>query len=547
MEQINILQPAVYNLLSAGEVVENPASVVKELLDNSIDAGATKIVVEIINGGIDEIIVRDNGIGCEESEIPKVFLPHATSKIRDAADIDNITSLGFRGEAMASINAVSRCEFKSKTGDGHGTSVRVQNLFYNTPARRKFLKSSNTEKNYVTQVIHNTIFTNPAIHIKYIIDGRDVIDFRGSGLKDAVKEIWGIENLLALDRNTFGLSGFISSPKQHKNNKSRQIVIVNNRVIDGGIIQSTINEACSDYLMVGRFPVFVVNLQIDPKKIDVNVHPQKREIRFQNKDEIMTTIRKEILDAMDRYFLAEKKIAIQKHQTNVMESIKFFTQDTSAKHVESAPNLLAEYFFNKKKYINNCPVQTALPKDEPTDLEIFGQLYNCYLIIKYNGELWIIDQHAYQERINYDKLMKKQSFASQILLEPIVLRLSPYEMINFEKLDLDSMGFDAAIFGNDCIKISAVPFDMKVTEFLHLILGEKNIMRNGETVSVDQIKDKIALAACRMSIKQGHFLSNEQIKLFISNNGYSVPLCPHGRPILLKFDKNKLEKMFGRI
>jgi DNA mismatch repair protein MutL len=288
--------------------------------------------------------------------------------------------------------------------------------------------------------------------------------------------------------------------------------------------------------MVGRFPVFVVNLQVDPKEIDVNVHPQKREVRFQNKDEIMKTIRKEILDAMDRYFLAEKKIAIQNPQTNVMESIKFFAEDAAGQHVASAQNLFSEYLFKEKKYAKDCPVQTAISEDKATDIEIFGQLYNCYLVIKYNGELWIVDQHAYHERINYDKLMKKQSFASQVLLEPIVLRVSPSEMINFEKLDLESMGFDATVFGNDCIKISAVPFNMKVTEFLHLILGEKNI-----------IKDKIALAACRMSIKQGHFLSKEQIKLFICNDGYSVPLCPHGRPILLKFDKKKLEKMFGRI
>ncbi|MCQ2382552.1 MAG: DNA mismatch repair endonuclease MutL [Clostridia bacterium] len=327
MKVINILPPVIYNRLAAGEVVENPASIVKELLENSLDANANQITVQIINGGIDEIVVIDNGEGVAESELPKVFMPHATSKIAKATDIDHISSLGFRGEALASIASVAKVTFTSKpdlqdyavsinqdneteyTGGNRGTTVRVANLFYNTPARKKFLRSPNVEKNHVTQIIHEIIFAHPNLQLRYYVDHNLILDYRGEGLSVLMQQIYGIDakHLVAVkDRNdSLAVDGYISDLSMSKINKDRQVVIINGRVVNAGLIGSVVNETMSNYLPMREYPIFVLHFTVATDCVDVNVHPQKREVRFDNRDQIIQFVRQTLTKTMETYFLSQ--------------------------------------------------------------------------------------------------------------------------------------------------------------------------------------------------------------------------------------------------
>jgi DNA mismatch repair protein MutL len=599
--KINVLPPHVYNLLSAGEVVENPASIVKELAENSIDAEATKISVEITGGGIDDIVVTDNGAGCAESELPKVFLPHATSKITSAADIDAIASLGFRGEAMASIAAVAKAEFISKpksqpyaakilsTGDlqivsaNDGTTVRISNLFYNTPARKKFLRTANAEKNSVTDVIYNIIFSNPELHIEYIADGKTVIDYRGTGLPSAIKQIYNVDetDLLPVDyRNgAMAVSGLISNIKLSKNNKTRQVVIINGRVVNGGLVAFAVNEVMSNYLMTGEYPVFVLSLKIDRGIVDVNVHPQKKEVRFEDRGTIIAFMKKAISKTMDEYFAEANKALSGKHGTVPIDSVDFFSQrsptlalqgksfDPNGSKISetvfleslklfspdgdalrSAPNILADFEIVPDKVESK---QISVLNEN--EFNILGQIFETYLLVSTADNLIIIDQHAMAERINYDEFKKQidsNVFVSQPLLTPILVDLTPKELTNFEKIKphLIALGFDVFEFGGNSVRVFSVPIVMDgagVKEFLRVLLADKDV--TDDKLS-DMLKDKIASIACKASIKAGATLSPEQIELFIKRYQTSniVPLCPHGRPIMLAYSKSRMESLFAR-
>jgi DNA mismatch repair protein MutL len=628
---INILPPKVYNLLSAGEVVENPASVVKELAENAIDADAAKITVEITNGGIDEIVVTDNGTGCPERELPKVFLPHATSKIADAQDIDGISSLGFRGEAMASISAVSRAEFTSKpvgqeyavkitnsgktemAASGGGTTVKISNLFYNTPARRKFLKSGNTERNNVTAVIHNIIFSHPTIHIKYTADNEKIIDFHGRGLLNAIEEIYGVNTNEILPVDFSGeyikIGGYISNVKLSKKNKTRQVVIVNGRVVDGGIVAAAANEIMSNYLMVGEYPIFVLTVEIDTAKIDVNVHPQKREIRFADREAIANSVKAAVIKALDIYFLKMTPAAIaaapatdttnrtaadpninpaaiaaptpsaggqaagtppkntppiqkffgksfdpdaieHKPQEVLLRAMRLLSTEATGSMVADKPGILNE--FRQEKF--ELPPKTEQTKmTDGNEFRILGQVFETYLLVSTAENLLIIDQHAMAERINFDKfkrMVDENNISSQPLLTPEIIKLTPREQNAAQKIKphLISMGFDIDEFGIDCIRISAIPSIFTAfgtDEFMRAVLSDRELQTDKLS---EYLRDRIATMACKASIRAGDIMTDGQIASFIANYQKTniVPLCPHGRPIMLVYSKSKTESLFGR-
>jgi len=454
MKVINVLPPVVYNRLAAGEVVENPASIVKELLENSLDANAKNITVQIINGGIDEILIIDDGEGVAESELPKVFLPHATSKIKSASDIDCINSLGFRGEALASIASVAKVTFTSRTAEqeyavqinqdneknytsgNNGTTVCVANLFYNTPARKKFLKAANVEKNNVTQIIHEIIFANPDLKIRYYVDQKLVLDYRGQGLSSALEHIYGIEphQLIAVKNSANGLAvdGFISNLNLSKVNKDRQIVIINGRVVSGGLIASVVNETMGNYLPIKEYPVFALHFSVSPDRVDVNVHPQKREVRFDDRDNIVDFVRQSITKTMEAFFLSqiseltktEKSEPKKEYETPIQSMKKDFVQtgysfDPNKKEtstvliqslqllnkntdlVKSAPNILNNIDIIESR---NTTQINALENHEFT---VLGQVFETYLLVNTHDALLIIDQHAMAERINYDRFCKE--------------------------------------------------------------------------------------------------------------------------------------------
>lgn len=626
MKIINILPPVIYNRLAAGEVVENPASIVKELLENSLDAHAKQITVQIVNGGIDEIVVTDDGEGVAESELPKVFMPHATSKIANAEDIDHITSLGFRGEALASIASVAKVSFTSKpenqdyavsinqdneqeyTGGNRGTTVRVSNLFYNTPARKKFLRNPNIEKSHVTQIVHEVVFAHPDLQLRYYVDNRLVLDYRAQGVATIMHNVFGVapEQLVAVKNQADGIAveGYVSNVSMSRINKDRQVVIVNGRVVAGGIIAAVVNEAMSHYLPMREYPIFVLHFTVAADRIDVNVHPQKREVRFDDRDGIMRFVRQSIVDVMEAYYLQQvsslikNNVSTSDHTISAMpaspiaeknqptlsleqstSSVSHMPYDSSQPPVsmvghsfnpaqteattvmiksldllasnndmaESAPNILNHLEFNQPL----SGTQTnALSSDTFT---ILGQVFETYLLVRTVDALVIIDQHAMAERINYDKFSQEidnHAVQSQMLLSPLIITVTPKEMARFLELKplLADFGFDCDEFGENTIRVLAVPaimVNVPLKDFIVVLLNEKPAVN--ENLS-KLIQHRVATTACKASIRAGEVLSKEQIELLLKNyfTTKNVPLCPHGRPIMLVFSQNKLETMFAR-
>lgn len=317
MGKIKLLDKRIFNLISAGEVVEKPASVVKELVENSIDAGATKISIEILNGGIDLIKISDNGCGIEKDDLKNAFLPHATSKISTKEDLQSIFTLGFRGEALASISAVSKVSMISKTyneeegyiieveggefkeikpiSSENGTIISVKNLFYNTPARYKFLKKPASEQAEITSIVEKLLLTHPNIKFTYSVNKKIIYSTNGSGLEDAIYTIYGIEFLENLKpvnytQNEYNLTGYISKPQFSKNNRTYQTFMVNSRYVNSIYVSTAVQKAYEDYLMKGKFPVYILNLQIPAESVDVNVHPSKLEVKFENQSKIFRLI-----------------------------------------------------------------------------------------------------------------------------------------------------------------------------------------------------------------------------------------------------------------
>lgn len=622
MKVINILPPAIYNRLAAGEVVENPASIVKELLENSLDAHATQITVQIANGGIDEIVVIDNGEGVAESELPKVFMPHATSKIAEATDIDHITSLGFRGEALASIASVAKVNFTSKpdgqdfavtinqdnekqyTGGNRGTTVRVANLFYNTPARKKFLHSANVEKNHVTQVVHEVIFAHPDLQLRYYIDNQLILDYHGQGLAMLMQQIYGIDpvHLVVVKGKKDGIAvdGYISDLSMAKVNKDRQLVIINGRVVNGGLIATVVNETMGNYLPMREYPIFVLHFTVAPDCVDVNVHPQKREVRFDNRDEMIHFVRQTLTETMEAFFLSQvakltnpmqenshvtkkavglldKKAADSQIQTAeendvlgttvnqstpqvsghsfnpmqtqtenvVIRSLDLLTNQND--EVKSAPNILNHLDFNQPL---NGTQTSALSQNA---FRILGQVFDTYLLVSTADAFIMIDQHAMAERINYDKFsaeVNNRAVQSQMLLTPLIINVTPKELTRFIELKplLADFGFECDEFGSNLIRVSAVPAIMvnaSLKDFITILLNDKAAVNDKLR---DLIQHQVATAACKASIRAGEVLSAEQIELLLQNYSKTknVPLCPHGRPIMLVFSQNKLESLFAR-
>lgn len=610
MKVINVLPPVIYNRLAAGEVVENPASIVKELLENALDANAQHITVQITNGGIDEIVVIDDGEGVAESELPKVFMPHATSKIKNASDIDAISSLGFRGEALASIASVAKVTFTSKpadqayavqinqdneqqySGGNNGTTVRVANLFYNTPARKKFLRSANVEKNHVTQLMHEIIFANPQRHFRYYVDQQLVLDYRGTGLATAMEQIYSINpgQLIAVKDDVDGLTvdGYISNLNLSKVNKDRQVVIINGRIVNGGLIASVVNETMGNYLPIKEYPVFVLHFNIALDRVDVNVHPQKREVRFDNRDQIIAFVRQAVTKTMEAYFLSQISQLTKSTPKSVEQSVPtqlntnteipagVVKTETVSKQVgysfnpdkiESSTVLLQSLeVLNDNTYVvksapnilNNIDFIEPLSGTQTTALSensyvILGQVFDTYLLVNTPESLLIIDQHAMAERMNYDRFraeIDQAEVQSQMLLTPLIVLVTPKELVRFTELKplLNGFGFDCDEFSDDSIKISAVPAMManaSLKDFIKVLLNDKAVVNDNLS---EIVKHKVTTAACKASIKAGDVLSHVQIDAFLKNyfTIKNVPLCPHGRPILLAFNKNKLETLFAR-
>lgn len=648
MAKINVLDSSVYNRIAAGEVVERPASVVKELVENSIDAGATQIVVEIEYGGIRKIKVTDNGCGVEKEYVREAFMPHATSKIASADDLDSIMTLGFRGEALASIAAVSHVSMISKTKDAElgsmieleagkilkmseigardGTTMTISDLFFNVPARAKFLKKPKGEEGEVTNLISRLVLANPKISFRYIVDGRTVFASSGKKLSEAMFAVYGKEVLtetieVNLNSNGVKISGFVGRPSFSKPNRTYQTIMVNGRFVCDNMISLAVANAYGEMLMKRKFPFFVLNLEIPVGDVDVNVHPSKLEVRFAYPNKIYGLFFEAVsraLSSMDyvssvnsNYEANEEPRADMKNRVESISNsndeiqIGAKTQEIVARHekIDKAGVNLNPFSADFSKMTNDEINETKhqvissvmsmndeskvasgfglssklmerlseaaktndIEKLKPEnyvmndgsgfkgDIKLVGKVFNTYLIVELDGDIFFIDQHAAHERILYEKFkaqVDKSTITIQPLLIPYILSLNSSEAQYLEANlpVMKTLGFDIDEFGNNTFKVVAVPSilsDISFDEFFTAFLTETRF----DGTKADLIKEKLMQHSCKSAVKGGNDLTISEVnKLFENMTNEKIPLfCPHGRPIAVRVSKREIEKWFKRI
>lgn len=633
MGKINLLDKAVYNRISAGEVVENPASVVKELVENSIDAGADSITVEIENGGIKSISVTDNGCGIAKEDLTLAVLPHATSKIKTASDLDTIATLGFRGEALASIVEVSETTIKSKyieseTGNyleikggetqsegicpmSCGTQITVRSLFYNTPARYKFLKTPKGEENNVTSLMAELIFANPTVSFCYSADGEVVFRTYGEGLQEAIYAVYGNDvgdNMIPVyfEENGYKISGYVARPATEaiKNNRTKQTFVINGRTVFDSTISAVIQNAYGEFLMKRTFPSIIIDVVMPFDSVDVNVHPNKREVRFADARKINGIIYHAVKNAVEKDAESlQESIFTQIHNlpqsscdaelcTDLFSKInspertpyKSTQPDANQSYEEdgylpNVPDVGAYKNFSVYKPVDLSKINAEYlkfadsGKEASSDKEtyetdddfglcktprnsaykIIGQAFDTYLLLEIDDTIIFLDQHAAHERILFDNLVREnaENMAVQELLLPYEFETEPSEKEFFveNEQNFEKLGFTIKIDKNrvSVYSVPAILTDMNIGAFLSEVVqtGKTELKR---LVDSSVIKDKIAKCACKNAIKGGASLSDSEIKTVINyffEKG--VPLqCPHGRPTMIKFTKSEIERFFGR-
>lgn len=616
MNQIELLSNETIDKIAAGEVVEKPLNVVKELVENSIDAGSLSITVEIKGGGTELIRVTDNGFGISKEQCTKAFLRHATSKLKTIEDLDTLVSLGFRGEALSSISAVSKVEMITKQKDSllgtrvvveggkllenseigapDGTTIIVRSLFYNTPARRKFLKSPTSEGLAIEDIIEKFALANPEISFQLIVNGKMKVSTKGDGnLKDTCFRIFGKEiydSLLSVsyEKNGVSIKGYTASPDFTYQARNGELYFVNKRYVKSKVINTSIEEVYRKYLMQHRFPFCVLSINVSPETIDVNVHPQKLEVKFSDNVLISECVMEALNDAFHNKELIPSVSLDSVNEETVALDDSIFEEDNKASIIKEK-----EYTYNpnpvvineKRNNINDTPVRMPEPfeiqrkadyvfkevpeyveetlfekkliNDEPIkEYRIIGQVFDTYWLINLEDDLYIVDQHAAHEKVNYERLLKqlderKEDF-SQNLLTPIVLHLSPVETDTYQKCQdvFEKLGFEIEEFGINSFAIRAIPYNLfgiDSEEFFHRLLDE--LMEKEGIFTPSFVAEKLASMSCKAAIKGGMKISlcemqNLMKQLMSLDNPYN---CPHGRPVFIKISKYELEKKFKRI
>lgn len=610
MAEIHLLNQDTIDKIAAGEVVERPLSVVKELTENAIDAGATAISVEIKEGGISLIRVTDNGCGIERSQIQKAFLRHATSKITEAEDLNHIHSLGFRGEALSSIAAVSQMELITKTpeaftathyrieggveksieeiGAPNGTTFIVRNLFYNVPARRKFLKQPQTEGSYVADMMEHLALSRPDISIKFMINGQ--IRFQTSGnnnLKEVIYRIYGkemVDNLLdfTYEGNGIQISGYLGKPEINRSNRNFENFFVNQRYVRNTVLEKAVEEGYRAYLMQHKFPFCILHFTFLPEDIDVNVHPAKMEIRIHNGNEIYDCISNEIRERLHQMELIPsvslleepvqkpviekapepfetKRIEIQEEETPYRVSLSKIIGEPAQPQQEHSihDNIIKanEHILVEKPVQMDLFEERFIDEKSREDYKILGQIFDTYWLIAFQDKLFIMDQHAAHEKVKYEKFLKEflnKEIISQQVSPPVVLNLDSREsQVLAEMLDyFTQLGFEIEDFGTGSYTLRSMPVDLygcNELEFFREILDE--LCENPMKDQPDVILNKLASMACKAAVKGNNSLTFEEVgalldELLTLDNPYH---CPHGRPTLISMSKYEIEKKFKRI
>ena len=679
MPEIQLLDQATINQIAAGEVIDRPSSVVKELLENAIDAKATAITVEIKDGGISFIRITDNGCGIEKDQVRKAFLRHATSKLHTIDDLLDIGSLGFRGEALSSIAAIAQVELISKPpeamlgisyqiedgeeksltqiGAPDGTTILVRNLFYHVPARKKFLKTAATEGNYINQLMENMAMLRPDISMRFINGGQNKLYTSGNGrLKDLIYTIYGREissNVLEINYECplFTVTGYIGKPIISRGNRTFENYYINGRFVKSRLIAAAIEQAYKPFMMQHRYPFTVLHIKIKPELIDVNVHPAKMEVRFQQENEIYellagaieNTLRgKEFIPDVSDDGKAEKKVQekqklpepFEQRRLQAMKEIippppaehkiqneqkpsaehktqseqKIFTENKIQSEQKlpkneeqpKVPSKLSEpaceYKAEKKQTIkdsdskweiasgihkrigqdvsqtvNQMPPQPEQKLEKPEQQTLFtepllsekarihhrliGQLFDTYWLIQYGNQLYIMDQHAAHEKVNYERLMeayRKKERITQFVSPPMVISLTRAEEAILEefKSEFERIGFTIEPYGGREYAISEIPANLYGINEKELFLEMLSDLEDrGSMQPSELIASKLASMSCKAAIKGGQKISFQEADALVSQlltleNPYA---CPHGRPTIITMTKYELEKKFKRI
>lgn len=595
-----MLSPMVFNRIAAGEVVEKPCSVVKELVENSIDSGATSISVSVERGGLGKIEVTDNGSGIEFDDLKNALLAHATSKISKLEDLDNIGTLGFRGEALSSIASVSEIEIISKTSDcefggkikclfGHmeeltqiasidGTRISVKNLFHNVPARLKFVRKDKTEENDITNYMARLILANPHISFSYVADGKQVYKHKASDLKTAICDIYGEEigkDLIEVNqtRGNMTLHGYISRPEIAKANRTYQTLIINGRYVINYMISSAISNVYEDYLMKGKFPLYVLCLDLPHDEVDVNVHPSKLEVKFENSGAIFslfsdacfhalhetdftTTPASPIEEVETDNFIKFSAPTVERVTLGVNEGVSFQNEEKTDENItfNSKTSLLSEIILKQVQGEDKSLYKQDefFRVEEPT--RILCTLFDTYILLQKGDDIYLVDQHAAHERLNYDKLKQRletMTNISQSLVLPVIINVNNQEdnFLQENQQVFEQIGFKIEEYGKCCYRVFEIPFVLAgkdINEYFQDVFKNLNTFVNKP---LDFIKDDLCQKACKSSVKAGNKLTNEEIKILIDSlaTNKSTLLCPHGRPIIVKLTRTDIEKWFKRI
>lgn len=633
MPKINLLPKQVSELIAAGEVVERPASVIKELIENSVDAGAKHVTVEIQHGGITFIRVADDGCGIAHEDVPTAFLRHATSKIKSGGDLAAIATLGFRGEALAAVSSVSRVEMFTKqredrfgthyiieggeetlyeeAGCPDGTTIIIRDIFYNTPARMKFLKKDVSEANAAAAVVDRIALSHPEISFKFIRDGKQTLNTSGDGkISGAVYSVLGREfagSLISVDGtlDRVSVTGFTCKPVACRSTRNYQLVFLNGRLVRSGTVTAAAEQAYKNSAMVGKFPGFVLYLSVPFDSVDVNVHPAKTEVRFSDERRIFDAVYSAVKNALasgdtrpevklkepvfnpfermntaqfrqqaikeptiaEQVYPESKGLHKAAHSGTLRDSAKpFFMNNYST--VGSRGEKVEPY---KEKEIseaeppkppaepvvkNNAPAPDLvdITKDEEEErppVILIGEAFETYIIVQMGDSVFMIDKHAAHERIIFNRLKENQRVEVQELLTPVTVTLprEEYSAVLKNTGRLSEAGFEIEDFGGSSVRVTSVPA-MLTSEDIPALISELagNLIRNF-TADVERLHDIYHTVACKAAIKAGSRTSPLEMKKLAERVLYSddVMYCPHGRPVAFEIKRRELEKQFGRI
>ncbi|HKK95823.1 MAG TPA: DNA mismatch repair endonuclease MutL [Anaerovoracaceae bacterium] len=577
---IKLLDKNVADKIAAGEVIERPVSIIKELMENSIDAGANSIVVDIKNGGKSYIRVTDNGEGISTEEAETAFLRHATGKISSLEDLNAINTLGFRGEALASISAVTRLKMitkrevdsegsklvingghvmtKEMTGAPNGTTFVIEDVFYNTPARKKFLKTDGAEGNKIIDFVSKFALSYPMISIKLINNNITVFATTGDGnYLNNINNVFpnkDYKNLMEVNYEENGIKvfGYVSNPGQTKTTKQGQIFFVNGRIVDSKVIDKGIKAGYKERIFSG-YPICILFITVNSKTIDVNIHPNKKEIRFHDEKEVINAISKGITEVVFKQQSIHEFEMPRIREENVIdyEPMPEFKEILNTEQVD-IKNVLKE---KKSEIAENIIISAPINRPfEFNDLKIAGYILSTYIVVEDTDEnTYFIDQHAAHERIFYEKLIGNylsDEKLSQPILTPIVLETSnAMDGLRDEILNvINKMGFDIGEFGNNSYIIREIPGNMTLNEAENFVNTFIDNVIDGETMDNKVVIDKIITKSCKNAVKGNNKLSEmEQNELLDVLSKCINPFnCPHGRPTFIKLSKYDIEKAFHR-